>query len=152
MTHLSEETLFEYIHGLLPADIIGDTRTHLASCSECASRLEVEQQFERSMTEAPLILASQDLVSKVLVQQPTPERLITKDRSFLWYGIGVAAVLLITFFLQSPSGGNAVMDHYIHDIVNVIESLNTVLMIAIGLYILLVLDKLLAKKMHFGSR
>ena len=152
MTHLSEETLFEYIHDLLPADALGDARTHLAFCSECASRLESEQQFERSMTEAPLILASKDLVSKVLAQQPAPQQLITKDRSFLWYGIGVAVVLLITFFLQSPSGGNAVMDHYVHDIVSVIESLNTVLMIAIGLYVLLVIDKLLAKKMHFGSR
>ena len=103
--HLTEESLFAYLHNLAAPDEMATLRSHLAVCSDCSARLESEKAFEvRIMTgpvASPSLHFTESVVSSALPVLPAR----TKESPWLWYSALFALVLGLTLVFE-PAGSS----------------------------------------------
>ena len=75
MTHLTEETLNEYLDGALSSSARTVTDAHLADCPGCASRLESLRALFAGLDGLPDVGLARDLSPAVLLALPRRARL-----------------------------------------------------------------------------
>src|SRR5690349_22220113 len=66
MTHLSEETLNEYLDGALPSSMRAEAESHLAACPACRARVEALRSLFAELDALPEAVLERDLSPAVM--------------------------------------------------------------------------------------
>jgi hypothetical protein len=131
MNHLSEEAIFDYLHGVSAQTEREQAADHLRACESCRLLFERERAFELSLVTQRLEKAPSDLTFKVLseitpsvAKAPVSEGV---DRHAITYWLLVAAVAGLTVLLSPQPAAPGPVSHFLHDIFGLFASASDVL-------------------------
>lgn len=97
MTHLTEETLNEYLDNALAPAIRADVDAHLAGCADCRSAFESMRSLFAEIESLPGMALERDLTSTVVAQIEAMSVKVSVPRPLGWalFAQGLAAVVIL---------------------------------------------------------